>query len=45
MFMINNVLYASFKADCDFDNLAGFKELTASEFFKVIEEYEESLKK
>jgi hypothetical protein len=45
LFMINNVLYASFRADCDFKNLAGLKELKASEFFKVIEEYEESLKK
>ncbi len=43
LFMINNVLYASFKAYCDFDNLAGFKELKASEFFKVIEEYSVSM--
>lgn len=45
LFMINNVLYASLKADCDFDNPVGFKELKASEFFKVIEEYKESLEK
>ncbi|HBE87181.1 MAG TPA: hypothetical protein DDW53_20320 [Lachnoclostridium sp.] len=45
LFMINDVLYASFRADCDFKNLAGLKELKASEFFKVIEEYEESLEK
>lgn len=44
LFMINNVLYASFRADCDFENLDGFKEIKASEFFKIIEEYEESLK-
>jgi len=44
LFMINDVLYASFRADCDFKNLAGLKELKASEFFKVIEVYEESLK-
>lgn len=41
--MINDVLYASLRADCDFENLDGLKELKASEFFKVIEEYEESL--
>ena len=45
LFMINDVLYASLSADCDFKNLAGLNEIKASEFFKVIEEYEESLKK
>lgn len=44
LFMIGDILYASFRADYDFENPAGFKEIKASEFFKVIEEYEESEK-
>ena len=45
LFMINDVLYASFGAENDFDNPVGFKEIKASEFFKIVEEYEEALKK
>lgn len=44
LFMINNVLYASFRAECDFKNLDGLEEIKASEFFRVVEDYEESLK-
>lgn len=42
LFMIKDILYASFGTDCDFKDPVGFKEIKASEFFKVIEEYEES---
>ena len=42
--MIDDVLYASLRADCDFENLDGFEEIKASDFFKIIEDYEESLK-
>jgi hypothetical protein len=45
LFMIKDILYASIEADCDFKNPTEFEEIKASEFFKVIEEYEESLKK
>lgn len=44
LFMIKDILYASLMADCSFDNPKGFEEIKASEFFKIIEEYEESLK-
>lgn len=44
LFMINDVLYASLRADCDFKSLDGLAEIKASEFFKIIEDYEESLK-
>lgn len=44
LFMINDVLYASYETECDFENPVGFNEIKASEFFKVIEEHEESLK-
>lgn len=44
LFMINDVLYASYETECAFDNPAGFKEIKGSEFFKAIEEYEESKK-
>lgn len=42
LFMLNGTMYASFGADCDFKDPVGFTEIKASEFFKVIEEYEES---
>ncbi|MDD3251946.1 MAG: hypothetical protein PHV18_05230 [Lachnospiraceae bacterium] len=44
LFMINDVLYASFCTDCDFENPDEFDEMRGSEFFKIIEEYEDSLK-
>lgn len=44
IFMIDDVLYASLRADCDFENLDGLEEIKASDFFKIIEDYEESLK-
>lgn len=43
LFMINEVLYASYETECDFESIAGLDEIKASEFFKVIEAYEESL--
>lgn len=42
LFMLNGAMYASFGADCDFKDPVGFKEIKASEFFKVIEEHEEA---
>lgn len=44
IFMIDDVLYASLRADCDFENLDGLEEIKAGDFFKIIEDYEESLK-
>lgn len=46
LFMINDILYASYETECDFKDPAGagLNEIKASEFFKVVEEYEESLK-
>ena len=44
IFMIEDILYASLMADCDFPVPKGLEEIKASEFFKVIEDYEESLK-
>lgn len=44
LFMVGDALYASFRADCNFENPDGFEEIKASDFFKVIEDYEESLK-
>lgn len=44
MFMIDDVLYASYETNCDFESIDGLNEIKASEFYKVIEEYEESLK-
>lgn len=44
LFMIDDVLYASLRADCDFKSLDGLAEIKASEFFKIIEDYEESSK-
>lgn len=45
LFMIKDILYASFEIDRDYENPEGFKEIKASEFFKIVEEYEESLEK
>lgn len=42
LFMSKGTLYASLEAGCDFKDPVGFKVMKASEFFKVIEEYEES---
>lgn len=44
LFMINDILYASLSTECDFKNIDGLEEIKASEFFKVIEDYEEDLK-
>lgn len=44
IFMIDDVLYASISTENDFKALKGLEEIKASEFFKVIEDYEESLK-
>lgn len=44
IFMIHDVLYASLSTNRDFETLEGLEEIKASEFFKVIEDYEESLK-
>lgn len=43
LFMINDVLYASFQSEYNFKNPDGFEEMKASEFFKIIEDYQESV--
>lgn len=45
LFMIDDTLYGSLQADGDFElPKTGYKEMKASEFFKIVEDYEESLK-
>lgn len=43
LFMLNDVLYSNFESEYDFKNPEGFEEIKASEFFKVIEDYKESM--
>ena len=42
--MIDDALYGSIETDYDFKSPEELQEIKASEFFKVIEDYEESLK-
>ncbi len=44
LFDIEGVVYCSFKTDGDFEPVDNLREIKASEFFKIIEDYNESLK-
>lgn len=45
LFDIDGVVYLSFDCGYEVDTPDGFKEIKASEFFKIIEDYEEKLKR
>lgn len=42
LFSIDGILYCSIEADAEFETEAWMQEMKASEFFKTIEDYEES---
>ncbi len=44
LFHIGNVLYGSLSADCEFELHKCMSEIKASEFYKILEDYSESLK-
>jgi hypothetical protein len=44
LFNIGDKLYASYESNTDFNNPPGFIEIKGSEFYKIVEEYNNSIK-
>jgi hypothetical protein len=44
LFAIDNVVYASYESERDFNNPEGFQEIAGREFYRIIEDYNNKIK-